>query len=70
MEKCVRHFEKQNLEILKLKTLLNNLRRSGNDEPSPDFSVIPKLPLSDENALQELESWLNIDANYMILVSI
>jgi hypothetical protein len=56
------------LELQEIKVLLVNLRQGPNDQPSPDFSSLPVLPLEDENALMELEGWLDLQANRTLLV--
>jgi hypothetical protein len=68
-EKCLRLLEKQQLEILEIKALLVNLRQGPNHQPAPDFSAVPPTPLQDENALRELEVWLDLQANKSLMVS-
>jgi hypothetical protein len=66
--KCLKLLEKQNLELLEIKAFLTNLKQGPQGGTAPDFSSIPSLPLRDEAALRQFETWLNLEANRSLLV--
>ncbi|CAL8145797.1 unnamed protein product [Orchesella dallaii] len=59
--------EKQSEEIKDIKAHLNAFRAGGSGVV-PDFSSIPTLPIFNSTKLDEVEDWLNLDANKHLLV--
>ncbi|XP_035700988.1 uncharacterized protein LOC118433302 [Folsomia candida] len=60
--------EKQAEDIKDIKALLINVKQRPDGRKAPNFSAIPKLPLDNEVALAEFESWLEVDSNRELLV--
>jgi len=61
--------ENQNQELLEIKAFLQNNSAGSDGNSKPDYSRIPRLPLGDCDALRSVETWIEVKANYDLLVS-